>query len=120
MSAIPDLNYEEYLSESEKRSLQKMNTKSNALHQLKDTNFLNLSLNEIIGNWSRIHLEMLHEIMGLLRYMEESDSNNILEFLRLFTQKTLIILTHKNERLIYVGISLILLSGCFYFISITK
>lgn len=122
MSAITDLNYEDYLSDNEKQTLKKINSTSNKLHKqfLKQQDFFNLSLNDIIHTWSSHHLEMIEEIIYLLNSMEDYESNNIMGYIGYFVTGIIKIINKKSDRLIYLGITLIILSICFYFMSITN
>ena len=63
MSSLPDVNYEDYLSRKEKMMLRKINNTSNKIKEkiTQEMDFFNLSINDIINNWSKHHLEILNE-----------------------------------------------------------
>ena len=122
MSSLPIVNYEDYLSHNEKKMLHKINNTSNKMEQKikKETDFFNLSINDIINNWSKHHLEIVNELIELFKTMEDYDSEHVFGFVTHFIRNFFDIVNKTNDRLIYTGITLILLSISLYFISTTK
>lgn len=100
------------LSIEEKKILSKLNSKANIQKQkeLLNYNFYNLSLKQIFNNFLKTWNLIIMDIMEL--YNTQNSWKKILfDLLFIFT---------KDERLIYVGIMLIIVSFFMYFILLSS
>ena len=111
------------LSLEEREYLNKINDKSNeirrGLSMKKD--FFNLSLTEILNRWATVHNEILADL-SKISYSNKWSMNRV----DLWWDNIFLLLDNiiksvvKEERLIYVGISLIIMSILIYLIQITS
>lgn len=116
---------EMYLSDKERTLLKKMNTMSNKITQqsafVKD--ILNKPVMEIIHNWSAAHQDILHDTSDLFtqtNIVENMKNNNKWwQPLGIFLKKFIYILTHE-ERMFYVGLTVLFIGLIFVFINITN
>ena len=114
-------NYNNFLSKDEQKTLKLVNEQSNTLKNknIDNKNILNKSVKEIITEWSYHHQNMLDEIVKLtnkLNKMENiKDSQNWWEYLKEYLYNFMSIVT-KEERLIYTGITVLVISLLLYLI----
>lgn len=111
---------EDYLMDHEKKLLKGATEKANRAQAEKRVDFLNISLNEILRNWSNSMQEILRDLsktMDVNNYILESE--NAYEFVTLFFDQIWEIFT-KNDRLIYVGLTFIFISFVIYFINVSS
>ena len=87
---------------------------------------MNLTLNTIIKNWANVNSLVFSELIiffsNIRKYSEYIDEENTNSFL-IATKHFIEDLFHifnKNGRLLYIGITLILISLMIYFIGITS
>ena len=117
------------LSDKEKAQLKSLNKKSNNLQNKYryDNDFLNLSIHQLFKNWADNNIEILADFVKLVsnmslysKYFDDIDETgqwfeglmHILKYLyNIFTM---------NDRAIYIGITLILISFGLYLIQITS
>lgn len=100
------------LSIEEKKILSKLNSKANIQKQkeLLNYNFYNLSLKQIFNNFLKTWNLIIMDIMRLYN-TKHSWKEIVFDLLFIFT---------KDERLIYVGIMLIVVSFFMYFILLSS
>ena len=114
-------NYNNFLSKDEQKTLKLVNEQSNTLKNknIDNKNILNKSVKEIITEWSYHHQNMLDEIVKLtnkLNKMENiKDSQNWWGYLKEYLSNFISIVT-KEERLIYTGITVLIISLLLYLI----
>ena len=114
-----DNNFDSYLTEHEKKMLKKLNQTSNFLNNEKKKDLFDISLNSILKEWSSIMADIFHELSTMIyvnKYIKVSD--NIYEFATYISRDIWKIFTKEN-RLIYVGATLIFISFVIYFIHIS-
>ena len=117
-----------YLNANEISELKYLNEQAEKANEsIKDkTDIMNLSLNELINNWANVNSKVFSDIVIFIsnigkyrEYIEDDDSNSFLYALQnLLSDFTKIF--HKEGRLLYVGMTLILISVLIYFIGITS
>ena len=117
-----------YLNANEISELKYLNEQAEKANELiKDkTDIMNLSLNELINNWANVNSKVFSDIVIFIsnigkyrEYIEDEDSNSFLyafqnllsDFIKIF---------YQEGRLLYVGMTLILISVLIYFIGITS
>ena len=114
-------NYNNFLSKDEQKTLNLVNEESNFLKNKKidDSNILNKSIKEIITEWSFHHQNMLDETIKLtkkLNKMEDiNEKDNWWNYLQKYIVNFIEIIT-KEERLIYTGITILIISLLLYLI----
>ena len=125
-----NLEISKYLNNDEKKFLEELNKSSNNLKtkQLEQNNILNLPIKIIFDNWK---VEMRNIILDLTETISEITNNNskyfndidntneIFKGIYNICNKLINIFT-KEERSIYFGITLIILSMLLYIIQITS
>tara|TARA_B100000524_G_scaffold344351_1_gene241520 strand:- start:3748 stop:4158 length:411 start_codon:yes stop_codon:yes gene_type:complete len=124
---IPKLDV--YLNKSETDNLNYLEKKANLSKQFDDeqSNFMNKSLNEILKDWSKVNIDILSDLVNMLsklskysNYFNELDeSENILRGVFLICKDIYELFT-KEDRAIYFGITLVIVSILFYFIGISS
>jgi hypothetical protein len=114
-----------YLSDKEKETLKTMNTLSNKLTEqsvfVKD--ILNQPVMEVIHNWSAIHQDILRDTTDLLNnsnIMDDIQTSEhwwtpIFNFLKEFVN-----IVTEEERMFYVGLTIVFIGLIFVFINITN
>ena len=117
-----------YLNANEISELKYLNEQAEKANEsLKDkSDIMNLSLNELINNWANVNSKVFSDIVIFMsnigkyrEYIEDDDSNSFLyalqnllsDFMKIFNQE---------GRLLYIGMTLILISVLIYFIGITS
>ena len=122
-----DLNV--FLSEKEKREIEYLNNKSNKLQQIseKHNDPMHMSITQLINLWATTNIHILLDLTnfftGLSKYKIYFD--DIDETGQWFTglhiiAKNLVNIFTKEQRGIYVGITLIIISFALYLIQITS
>ncbi len=118
-------NYNNFLSENEKKTLKLVNDKSNILTE-KNTerkNIFNKTLKDIVTEWSLHHQKMLEEGIKVTKEMNDpkiyKNYQNWWDFLLKYLGDFVAIVT-KEERLIYSGITLIGISLLLYLIDSSR
>lgn len=122
-SFLLETKYDEpkdYLTERERKILEETNSLANKANDNKVADFFNLSLNQILQNWSNNMQAILVDLTEEL-YLDESirKTDNIYQFINVFSNKLWQILT-KDFRIIYFGLTLIFISIVIYFINISS
>lgn len=114
-------NADSYLTDKEKKLLKNLNQTANTLKDKKDKiDIFDQSLNSILKEWSSVMSKIFHELSTMIyvnKYIKISD--NIYEFTTYISKDIWKILTKEN-RLIYVGVTLIFISFVIYFIHISN
>lgn len=110
----------DYLTERERKILEETNVLANKANDNKVVDFFNLSLKQILQNWSNNMQAILVDLTDEI-YLDESirKTDNIYQFINVFSNKLWQILT-KDFRIIYFGLTLIFISIVIYFINISS
>lgn len=117
-----------FLNSNELEELKYLNTKVEDISEsVKNrTDIMNLSLNELINNWANTNSIIFSELVVMFAdinkyssYVREDNANSILVAISNIV-KDLSIIFSKDGRLLYIGITLILISILIYFIGITS
>ena len=117
-----------FLNSNELEELKYLNTKVEDISEsVKNrTDIMNLSLNELINNWANTNSTVFSELVVMFAdinkyssYVREDNANSILVAISNII-KDLSIIFSKDGRLLYIGITLILISILIYFIGITS
>ena len=120
----PDENLEQYLSDKEKETLQTLNKISNTLNtqdaSLKD--IMNQPIGQIIKNWSTVHQEILKDIVG---YVQNSNIQSKVTQKNWWTPITTFIydiirLCIINNRMFYLGLTVVFIGLIFVFVNISE
>ncbi len=120
---------DKYLSKTEKDQLEYLNKTSNRINKFQNEkkNPLNMTLSELIKNWANANIHVLIDITNFFsdlqkynRYFDDIDNTG-----QWFTgiKKILVDLSSifvKNNRGIYIGFTLILVSFALHLIQITS
>jgi len=112
----------DYLSEDEKHFLQNTNSLANLIQDesRKQKDFFQLSLNDILKNWSNNTQAILIDLTKDVDINQTiKGTNNFYEFITTITGQIWQICT-KDYRIIYFGMTLIFISIMMYFIGISK
>lgn len=122
-SFLLETKYDEpkdYLTERERKILEETNALANKANDNRVVDFFNLSLKQILQNWSNNMQAILVDLTEEL-YLDESirKTDNIYQFLNVFSNKLWQIFT-KDFRIIYFGLTLIFISVVIYFINISS
>jgi hypothetical protein len=115
-----ELSIDKHLTSDEKTLLNNLNQTSNTLKDKKHTDFFDKSLNSMLNEWSKIMSDIFHDFSTLIyinKYIKVSD--NLYEFSTHIGKDIWFILTKEN-RLIYVGVTLIFISFILYFINVSS
>jgi len=118
---MDDENHTKYLSDSEKNVLNKVNKLSNKLSDknIKNKNIFNKTIHEVVQRWSKVHQNIINELIDLFTNMDSYDEYNYWwEYIIKYFKKTLEIFL-KEDNMIYSGITLIFISVVIYFVDIT-
>jgi len=117
-----------FLNSNELEELKYLNTKVVDINTSKKnkTDIMNLSLNVLINNWANINSIVFSELVLFFAninkyssFIDEDNTNSILVAANMML-KDLINIFSKDGRLLYMGITLILISILMYFIGITS
>ena len=106
------------LSDEEQKYLEKLNNISNRTRKeiKKNNDFLQLSIYNIINEWSKHMKHILEEIVNIqFNNLSNNWWNDILDFLN-----KLITIISKEERKIYVGLTLIIIAFLLFVIEATS
>lgn len=120
-----DLDYpkpSDYLSEDERKYLQKTDNLANLIQgeRRKKSDFFELSLNDILRNWSNNTQAILIDITNEIDINKTiKNTDNFYEFITTFLGQIWHICT-KDYRIIYFGMTLIFISILIYFVMITN
>ena len=117
-----NLNYKDYLSESEKKALENVNELSNNLEDdiKNNKNILNKTISEIINDWSDSQVEIMNELIELYSIMDNYDNyEHWWEYILYYYKETVSILL-KKERIIYTGITILFICLLLYFITVSN
>ena len=110
------ISFSDYIDFKNNEKLYKNETKLNMelIKRKKEKELFNLSIKEIINNFSKEFINMLNDIVYLIHkhYIKKENNENIFQ--------EIILILIKDERLIYLGIFFILLSFFFYFMDISN
>ena len=120
---------DKYLSDNEKKQLEYLNDTSNKINKLQNgkKDPFNMTLSELIQNWANTNIHVLIDITNFFsnlqkynRYFDDIDNTG-----QWFTgiKKIIVDLSSifvKNNRGIYIGFTLILLSFALHLIQITS
>lgn len=118
-------NLEQYLSEQEREKLKNMNILSNKITEnssfVKD--IMNKPVMEIVHNWSAAHQDILHDAADLFTQSNiienMKNENKWWKPLGSFLKKFIHILTNE-ERMFYVGLTVLFIGLIFVFINISN
>lgn len=123
---IPKLNT--YLNSDEVKELEYLNKIAEQTNEsIKDrTSLGNLTINEILKNWSNVNMEVFIDLVNLFSNIDkynniinDEQSNTIFKAMLTFLSDLRNIFV-KDKRAVYIGMTLILVSILFYFIGITS
>ena len=115
-------NLDNFLSKEEKNTLKLVNEKSNNFKNKiqHNKNILNKTLNDIIKEWSLKHQKMLDETLILIKEINSmkkyKEYNNWWRYITKYLNDFFIIIT-KEDRMIYSGITIILISFLLFIIN---
>ena len=115
-------NYHNFLSKDEQKTLKLVNKKSNELknEKIENDNIFNKTLNDIIKEWSLHHQKMLDEIIKLIKNVNDMKDfekfNNWWRYLTKHINDFIIIIT-KGDRMLYSGITIIMISFLLFIIN---
>lgn len=118
-------NYNNFLSDNEKKTLKLVNDKSNLLTDTlaERKNIFNKTLKTIITEWSIHHQKMLSDSVELVKEMNKpknyNNYNNWWDFLLKYLGDFMKIIT-KEDRMIYTGITIIFISILLYLVDSTR
>ena len=134
MNDLPDKDYDNpelniFLNDKEKKNLKYLEDKSRLSKniEIEQSDFMNKSLKEILEEWSKNNIEIFSDIVEFMSNISKytdffgdlDDTSNIaLGIKNIFYDFSLIFI--KNERSIYFGITLIMISMILYFIGISS
>lgn len=115
-TASPDVN--DYLTDTEKLLIKATSNKANSIST--STDFMSLSITQILSNWSNAMQNILLDISHSLTVSEYiRKSNNVYEFIVQFMTRLWQIIS-TNDRLLYVGMTFIFIAMVVYFINVTN
>ena len=116
---------EMYLGDKERAVLKKMNTMSNKITAQSEfvKDIMNKPVMEIVHNWSAAHQDILHDTADLFtrsNVIEKMQNNNKWwQPLGSFLKQFINIITNE-ERMFYVGLTVLFIGLIFVFINITS
>jgi hypothetical protein len=120
LDTTSEMSLDKHLTSEEKTLLNNLNETSNILKDKKETDFFDKSLNSMLNEWSKIMSDIFYDFSTLIyinKYIKVSD--NLYEFSTRIGKDIWFILTKEN-RLIYVGVTLIFISFILYFINVSS
>ena len=115
-------NYTNFLNNKEQKTLKLINDKSNFIRKEheRQNNIFNKTLYEIATEWSLNHQKMLDEIVTLVKKVNKMDDfaeyNNWWRYLTKNLNDFMIIIT-KDDRMIYSGITIIIIAFLLFVIN---
>lgn len=115
-------NYTNFLNNKEQKTLKLINDKSNFIREEheRQNNIFNKTIGEIATEWSYHHQKMLDEIVTLVKKVNKMDDfakyNNWWRYLTKNLNDFVIILT-KDDRMIYSGITIIIIAFLLFVIN---
>ena len=115
-----NLSIDKHLTSDEKKLLDNLNQTANQLKEKSHTDLFDKSLNSMLNEWSKHMSDIFHDISTLIyinKYIKISD--NLYEFASHIGKDMWFIITKEN-RLIYVGFTLIFISFILYFINVSN
>ena len=117
--------YKEILTNEEKKIKERLNKKANIAlkREYKETDFYNLSIREIINNFLITWNNIIMDVIQLSDTYKNVIDNNISTSWWNITNKIgmdLFYILTKKDRLIYVGIMMIIISIFLYYVVISK
>lgn len=120
LDTASELSVDKHLTNDEKNLLNNLNQTANTLKEKKKNDLFDKSLNSMLNEWSKIMSDIFHDLSTLIyvnKYIKIS--NNLYEFTTYIGKDIWHILT-KEERLIYVGFTLVFISFVIYFINVSS
>jgi hypothetical protein len=112
-------NLDDYLTDKEKLKIKELNNLSNSI-DMSEKKLLDLTFRELLVNWSNNMQTILLDIsrkIDINLIIKKSD--NLYHFLNLFISMIWEII-YVDNRLIYVGITILFISFVIYFINISS
>ena len=112
-------NLDDYLTDKEKLKIKELNNLSNSI-DMSEKKLLDLTFRELLVNWSNNMQTILLDIsrkIDINLIIKKSD--NLYHFLNLFISMIWEII-YVDNRLIYVGITILFISFVVYFINISS
>ena len=129
MATAQNLDIADYLSNKEKSTLDALNESANKLKtaSTEDDDLLNISISKLFKNWADKMQEIISDLAGLSSKLSRfskyfDDINNPRDWwigMRKFISSFITIFT-KEQRSIYFGITLVIISIMIYIIQITS
>jgi hypothetical protein len=110
---------EDYLTEREKKIIEKTNKLAYDANNPRVIDFFHLSLTDLLKNWSNNMQAIMIDLTETLyvnEYIQKTD--NIYQFIVVFAYKLWEIFT-KEFRIIYFGMTLVFISILIYFVNIS-
>ena len=117
-----------FLNSNELEELKYLNNQVENINESKksQTDIMNISLNVLINNWANVNSVVFSELVlmfaGIHKYtdhVKEDNANSILVAINYLIKDLFDIFT-KDGRVLYIGLTLILISILIYFIGITS
>ena len=120
LDTASNLSIDKHLTNDEKKLLNNLNQTANTLKDKMKTDLFDKSLNNMLNEWSKIMSDIFHDFSTLI-YLNKyiKISNNLYEFTTYIGKDIWYILTKEN-RLIYVGFTMIFISFILYFINVSS
>jgi len=122
---ISNINYptpDDLLTDQERATLTELNTKVKTAksEMTRKTNLLEMSIKEILHNWSNAMQNILRDTVEFAHYDRTiRESSNFYDFIVLFASNIWSILT-RDDRITYSGITLLILGFVGYFVFISE
>jgi hypothetical protein len=117
-----------FLNSNELEELKYLNSQVENIHESKKskTDIMNMSLNVLINNWANVNSVVFSELVVMFadinkysNFVKEDNANSILVAINYLIKDLFSIFT-KDGRVLYIGLTLILISILIYFIGITS
>ena len=121
---LDDKFYDIYLSNEEKQALTYLNKKSNKIREdiSSINNIENISIRQIFNNWTKINNDIINEFIehlnNFFNYNNKEDEQWYQRYI-IFIKNILETIT-KGDRLLYVGVSVVLISILTNFIIVSS
>jgi len=121
---LDDKFYDIYLSNEEKQALTYLNKKSNKIREdiSSINNIENISIRQIFNNWTKINNDIINEFIehlnNFFNYNNKEDEQWYQRYI-IFIKNILDTIT-KGDRLLYVGVSVVLISILTNFIIVSS
>jgi hypothetical protein len=122
---ISNINYptpDDLLTDQERTTLTELNTKVKTAksEMTRKTNLLEMSIKEILHNWSNAMQNILRDTVEFAHYDRTiRESSNFYDFIVLFASNIWSILT-RDDRITYSGITLLIIGFVGYFVFISE